>query len=507
MRPGERVAHRLHGQGTIESKLAGQRVRVRFDAAPTLPRTVLREDLTESTPATAVGRRQERGRSGAAEVDPRVLLREGKRDSVALESAPAHARARGARSSGGGRSRAERPNAEPSSAERSTARASTLGCFDAWQVLEALRMGVVPSRGVHEYTVARAHELGHLQRLLDAGRGCRVIWGDYGAGKTHMLDATEQLALESNYVTARLTLDPQRNALSQPLRLYRSIMASLRAANRLQPGFEPILSPLAASVDHCTPAGSRSSRFFTPYLHALRHGDDECLGWARDYIGGYPIDTDEVQTQLRRCGWRGQRPLAMSEYRTYGRMYMHLVGTLATWCADAGYRGLILLFDEVERIDALRRADQRHAFEVLKHYAAVVMHREHLEFDPESLYKGGQDVHRSIPLTFRDDQPLSAVFALTPLPEIVDDFQSITTCPDYDLALEPLGRVDAAELVAKIAQLYQRAFPGFRPASETREQVTHDVGEDIRAGNDSFRSAVRSAIFGFDASRLRDRLP
>lgn len=379
--------------------------------------------------------------------------------------------------------------------------ASSLEPADAWQTLEALRLGVVPARGVREYTVAREDELASIGELLERARGCRVIWGDYGTGKTHLLDAAQQLALEQGFATARLTLDPREQALHHPLRLYRHIAESIRTADRASSGFESLFERLADSPDHALWGGRRASRFFSPYLYALRHGDEEAIGWLRDYVRGDNLDAEDVNRVLKRLRWRGPRALRMPDFRTFGRMYVHLVGTLAAWCADAGSRGLVLLFDEVERVDALAKADQQYAFEVLRHYAAVTIDPADLAFDPEELYKGGHAVHREIPLRFQDDQPLTTIFALTPLEEIEEAFSGVTATDRYDLRLASLQRGALPTLVDRIAAIHRVAYPHHELSAATRERMVAEIGDHLEEGHDSFRAAVRAAVFLLDADR------
>ena len=332
---GDRVLHADFGSGTVVAKLPLDRVRVVFESAPGLPRTVERAGLEALAPAP-----------------PAKNAREVRR---ALPPVP--------------------ELGQPT-------RACSLDGATAWQTLEALRLGVVPAIGVQDYTIGREQELADLEQLLADGSGCRVLWGDYGAGKTHLLEAAQQLALDRGFATARVTLDPTERAMHHPLRLYRHIVESVRTHEQGSAGFEEIFEALIDSPRHFEPRGERYSRFFSPYLHVLRHGDVDQIGWLRDYVRGDNIGSDEINSILARLGWRGERVLRMSDYRTYGRMYIHLVGTLACWCADGGARGLVVLFDEVERVDSLTPDNQRYAFEVLQHYAAVTMKAQDLASIP-----------------------------------------------------------------------------------------------------------------------------
>ena len=448
---GERVGHPAFGTGVVEAKLVSGRVRVVFESEPLLPRTV-----------------------------PVVEL-------LAMEETP--------------HDQTSEPEASASGAS-SPSSAIDLAAADSWQTLEALRLGVVPARGVREYTVSRDAELASLDAVFEGGSGCRVIWGDYGTGKTHLLETAEQLALERNYAVARVTLDPREQALHHPIRLYRAITGSVRCLGQSTPGFEGLLDRLVDSDAHATPDGEQASRFFSPYLHALRSDDPEAIGWLRDYVRGDNVGSDEVNNELRKLGWKGRRVLRMSDFRTFGRMYVHLIGTLSCWIRDAGLRGLTVLFDEVERVDALSATDQVYAFQVLQHYAAVTMKASDLSFDPEQLYRGGQNVHREIPLRFREEQPLLTVFALTPLEEVETMFKEVTTTGNYDIRLGPLGRNLLGKLTDRVSNLYDHAYANYSPSSDVQRKIFELVADRLDDGHDSFRAAIRSIVFLLDADRL-----
>ena len=490
---GNRVHHPEHGPGVVVARAGFGRQRVRFDAAPTLPRTVHGRELVlskarEAADTGAAGREAEFEVESAAEpTSEPVSVVEPEADSTSNtelkgEVAP-----------------------EPGSPCADPDAGSPLACPRSWQTLEALRLGVVPARGVEDYTIARAQELKSLRELLRAQRGCRVVWGDYGTGKTHLLDVAERLALEQGFATTRTTLDPTENALHHPLRLYQKISASVRTADLIGAGLEAIFERLVDSDAHCHPKGHRASRFFSPYLHVLRHGRAAQITALRDYLRGDRIDSDEVNRILFRLKWTGQRVLRMSDYRTFGRMYTYLVGTIACWCADAGARGLVLLFDEVERVDALCGDDRKYALEVLRHFAAVTIAPEHLAFDPDELYKGGHAVHQQLPLRFREAQPLAAVFALTPLPEVQEQFDSVTENRSYDIWLDDLDRRCVGELVLRVADIYARAYAsaGAGLASRaTLDSIRAVIAGEIDDGHDSFRTVVQATVLLLDAKRF-----
>ncbi|MAE71136.1 MAG: hypothetical protein CME06_11805 [Gemmatimonadetes bacterium] len=467
LKRGDRVIHAVWGRGVVKQRLAYQAARVAFDSSPSLPKTLKLREIEFDFSAESARKR--------AEDDGVVLSRPPSGANGVNGALPAPA-----------------PPPSPSGPETG----------HAWQTLEALRLGVVPARGIREYTVAREPELASLSAMLNEERGCRVLWGDYGSGKTHLLEAAEQLALERGFATARITLDPRENALHYPLRLYRRIAASVRVPDQVGSGLDWLFEKLIDSPMHHDWEGRRASRFFSPYLKVLRR-ESRLAHLVRDYVAGEPVNVEEVNHVAARAGWRGKRMLTMSDFRTFGRMYVHLVGTLATWYSDAGLRGLVLLFDEVERVDALGLVARRYALEVLKHYAAVTIPPGDLAFEPDLLYRGGHKVHRELPLKFRGNQPLCTVFALTPLDEIRGYFSTVTHAKAYSIDLAPLRSELLPDLVRRIAAIYQRAYPEHKITRDLSMAARQRIAKANDRGEDSFRDAVRATVLLFDADRFR----
>lgn len=505
---GERVRHEAYGNGTVVASVFGRRVRVQFDHAADLPRTIRNRELQSLNGLhTSEAAPKPEARGKAAPEPPARTTPSGPATTPAPSSTPT------------------RPPAPTPPADEALATAAQpatgpgviplpaappdptpKGDPDLLQVLEALRLGVVPSTHVRDYTVSRSSELAEIDRLLDAAGGARVVWGDYGAGKSHMLDAAQQLASERGYATSRIVLDPREVPPTHPKRLYRALVNRLALPGEAGRGLAPLLTKLAKSAPHRNPWGERRSRFFSPYLFALTDGGIDFVGWLNDYVHGDDVRSGDVNEVLKINGWTGDRVLALQDYRTFGRMYVHMLGTLASWSRDAGYKGLVLLIDEVELVDDLTPDQMHHALEVLKHLVAVTVPEDDLAFSPEEdLYKGGNQVHREIPLKFEPDQPLITLFALTPLDEIRNAFARIIRTDRYDLPLTPIGHTTVPELIERIVKLYRKAYPGFTLTPDQARSICDRIMDAVNDGEDSPRAIVRGTVFMLDAARLGDR--
>ena len=107
-------------------------------------------------------------------------------------------------------------------------------------VLNALRSGVVPRRGLHLVQVGRAQEVQalvtDLDRISSGGAAVRFIVGDYGAGKTFFLSLVQTVALEKGLVTMTADLNPDRRLQGNDGQA-RSLYAELtrNAATRTKP--------------------------------------------------------------------------------------------------------------------------------------------------------------------------------------------------------------------------------------------------------------------------------
>lgn len=441
MRPGDRVTHARHGPGTVEVVRTDGRVSVRFDAARELPWTVPAHELVVD----------------GAEMPSARAIR-------VLRHVPPQL---------------------PLDAEHAKLR----------QVIEALRLGVVPASHLHEYTVGREDAVRKARELLRARQGMSLVFGDYGAGKTHFLELVEQEALEHGFVTSRVTLDQHETPLSHPQRLWRAIAGALRYPGTVRRGLLPLLECLEDDADHFHPNGRRFHRFLTPVLWAIRRKRNDLLeDVLLDYIEGQPVDAEQVNCMLRRARWSGPRLLALPDYRTYGRVYAYILGGVATWAADAGFTGACLLFDEAEQVDTFDRRRREFAYEVICHYAAASLPKKELLFDPEELYRGGQEVHRQLPLRFTASQPLVVFVALTPEPEI-QLMCSRLFRHDNAIELSPLSPRSRGKLVGKVVDLYRRAYGLEQPPEPHLERPP--------SWYESPRHLVRELVAALDRERYQ----
>lgn len=386
------------------------------------------------------------------------------------------------------------------------------------QLLEALRLGVVPPGGAELYTVGRDLELSMLRSDLDKAEGggaARVILGDYGTGKTHLLEVLEHLALERNFAVARVVLDEDEVAPSQPRRVYRELTRNLRLPDQDERGLEPLFSRALPELgtEFWDPEHPLYHRYLSPALAYYRELSEEQSherAALLDYIGGHAsLNNQDLEKLLRKAtGLRKQRLFALMDYRPWAHLYAYLLGGLAYLVRQAGYRGLAVLFDEAEFYALLNRAGREFADLLFGYYVCAAVGEENCKFSLEEAKRGGHAVHRSFPPLYQPEQHLYCVFAMTDDPKGLGALEKILG-PDQFACLSPLRLEDYQVLCSRVLELYQQAYPEL----EVGAAVENPMGEVVYQGVqtqalENPRQVLKFVMELLDFSRLRqDRIP
>ncbi len=382
--------------------------------------------------------------------------------------------------------------------------------------LEALRLGVVPRDGVSLYTVGRDVELDLVaQDLAQAAQSgaARVILGDYGTGKTHLLEVVESMAREQGFVVSRLVLDDEEVAPSHPKRIYRALVQGLSYPD--MPGRRGLLPLLEKVVDQLPDSFLQTEhpdyhRYLSPLMAHLRVLLDQpehrgLLELACDWIEGHPtVSNTELEKELRRATRvRGHRLYALMDYRPWAHLYTYLVGGIASLVQQAGYSGLVLLFDEAEFYALLSSAGREFADLLFGYYCAAALGPDQVRFDLEQAPRGGHAVHRSFPPLYQNQQKLYCVFAMTDDPRGLASLERILE-PERFACLSPLRLEDYQELCKRVIEIYQQAYPELEVGQLVQNPMGEVVYQGVRMGAfENPRQVLKFVMELLDFSRLR----
>ncbi|OUL31769.1 biotin carboxylase [Nostoc sp. T09] len=240
-------------------------------------------------------------------------------------------------------------------------------------LINSLGAGVVPRLGVEHIAVGREQELKSLlQNLDDIAEGVsafRFIIGNYGSGKSFMLQLIRSRAMEQGFVVADADLSSERRLAgsnNEGLATYRELMS--RLATKTRPDGGALVSILEGWINKiqqevAKEAGIRPNdegfddqveakiREVVQYIEDLVHGFD--FGSVIiAYWRGYRLDDDGLKNASMR--WlRGEFTTKIEAKAALGvrviiddDSWYDYIKLLAKFVAEIGYKGLLILVDE-----------------------------------------------------------------------------------------------------------------------------------------------------------------
>ena len=247
----------------------------------------------------------------------------------------------------------------------------------ARQIIEALgSSGTPPVRGIQHFNVGNHSILAALDEfylssyLQDGGAAYKMVIGDYGSGKSHFLYCLRDLAWSRGFAVVKVDLSPVETPYNDQRLVYAAVARNLiwhesdeqaadeRGLTRFlegtlarvigdEPSLETLTHPnYVGLVDtlEATPIDSLAYKnAVVGYLEAFVRGQEERQeALARWLMGAATTPGDTVI--LRNLGVTGKitRPNAF-------RMLRSLAQTIRA----LSYSGLVLLFDEVDRMASI----------------------------------------------------------------------------------------------------------------------------------------------------------
>ena len=253
-------------------------------------------------------------------------------------------------------------------------------------IVNSLKGGVVPRVGLPYITVGRDREvaalLHDLDLVADGGASFRFLVGRYGSGKSFLLQTIRNHAMGRGFVVADADLSPERRLQGtggQGLATYRELIRNLSTKTRPEGGvlnlvldrwvsnvqsqvtLEDGLSPedpafadamerrimgTMASVQELV-HGYDFARLLTMYWRAHLEGDDETKANVTKWFRGEYRNKTEARREL------GVN-IVIGDDDWYD--YLKI---LATFLVGAGYKGLVILLDEMVNLYKIPNAVSR----------------------------------------------------------------------------------------------------------------------------------------------------
>ncbi len=238
-------------------------------------------------------------------------------------------------------------------------------------ILNSLSAGVVPHIGLEYIAVGRKREvetiLRDLESIENGGGAFRFVVGQYGSGKSFLLQLARNNALERNFIVADADLSPDKRLAGtkgQGLNTYRELITNLSTKNRPEgQALELLLQKwimdlkrqvekegITESVPEFLNAIERKIKETALKMQTYLYGHDLAQVLLK-YWQGYRDGNDELQQSALK--WiRGEyekkseaRVLGVSQIISDDTWY-DFIKLLARLSTKLGYKGMLVLIDE-----------------------------------------------------------------------------------------------------------------------------------------------------------------
>ena len=369
-------------------------------------------------------------------------------------------------------------------------------------IIEALRLGIVPHGHIGGFTFGREQEIEDIKRwLVDRDDASFRIIGEYGAGKTHLLDYMYNIAINEGFAVARVELDPNEASLHSPKKVYRRLISSFqyRDANEQTGDFRDFMRDVARESYELRDR----HRYLGVVVDMLRRGRNDESVW--EWIEGHGSALKPT----------------LYDYGTAANIYCNILTALGWSAVQAiGLKGLILLIDEMETIDMSSYSYQIeyvHNFIsglIQAVYSAPKLLSEKVELRRHRLYEYRRSFHgretnlyypkhaKNVRFLYRRPSCTKLVMAFTPNPILEDIDHKVAVAYDSHarLHIEPLSHQALRNAFGYICSLYQQAYGFVLPSNISEAILSTVLGK--RDSGSSARGFFKTSVEALDILRF-----
>ena len=385
----------------------------------------------------------------------------------------------------------------------------------ARRAIESLRVGLPSLDGGTRQLAVGFREterlINRFLRDIDAdGGGAMVLKGSYGQGKTFALKVLEEIAGECGFITTRMEIDATENRLSKPLHIFRNLMRNLRLPDVDGPGVRALASKTneLLAEENRGNAAQRERWLNTmlgcfPLAWLLSDPDmpqkPRLLG-ILEYDPNYPVTAARMH-HVHQVGAKVWPPVI---YGTQGDFAAYVLSGIGRLARILGYKGFLIILDEMEKWTELNWADQSRAGNLLGGliWGATAEEgrrgwNDHPRLLEHSRWCGGY------PFTTEQRAHIGVAIAMTPRDEAADP--EAIWCQYGTILIGDVPRFTNEELIAyslAVVPLFARAYGIEFPSTVECDAIAADALCIWRRHGDlTTRSGVQAVIAAFDKWR------
>ena len=388
----------------------------------------------------------------------------------------------------------------------------------AHRMIEAFRLGIVPTQDVADFTFGREREINLISSALTSlsnGKGGTIIFeGGYGTGKSHLLEYIRAQALKKNFVVSSVELSTEETQPARPKRIYRELIANLRFLsniqqptpnNHLEGGFRDLMRYAVKRYVAPSYLGISEHLFFSPVLKRISKIDDHSLKsevfwqWieaesTKEYAIGNTAKSDKFQAPYRISG--GWNIPALYDFSTAADFYCYLISGLSFLSRNLNYNGLVLLLDEVETVAFLW---DNFIYERGINFLEGLIRMA--DNDPLLKSISKQMLHNQVrptPYIYKDAYVL-LVLAMTPEPAAI----RLKNLSHNYFTLTTLNEDNLKACFETLVKYYTIAFPDFTLLDQTKKRILNNA---LKYQDNGIRFFLKFSVESLDILRVNRKL-
>ena len=200
-----------------------------------------------------------------------------------------------------------------------------------------------------------------------------LVAGDFGSGKSHLLESLQHIALEQNFVASKVVISKE-TPLHDPAKLYRAAIQGAAVPGKRGSALTEIAFGLKldgrgyADLSGWAndPASGLDPRFAATLFLFERVRDEEVRDRIIAFWAGDPLNTSELRRWLRDHGEAATYKLDKVSTQ---ELPLHRFAFTPRLIVAAGYSGWVLLVDEVELIGRYSSKQRARSYAELARWA------------------------------------------------------------------------------------------------------------------------------------------
>lgn len=384
------------------------------------------------------------------------------------------------------------------------------GDLKSRSIVELLKLGIVPSFAVAEFTFGRDEIIERFKVLVENFNRNKgdvvVVIGDYGSGKTHILNYFWQYLLNKSFGVTYVSANFLVLIFSKPLTFYSEAVKNFKWIHKGEEhDFEKFLNRvLEADIDIRHP-------ILTPFFKAYKKGRD------RDLLLRY-IRGDNLRREHLDFIKKWYLPVLLN-HRSASDIYTNLLSCYGFLLEKIGSPGLAIIIDEAEEIFFPYFYDlggRKIAYSALKGLILAALSEPELtrlKLTGRNFFPVGKEgafglIHsgvRPMPYLFQVPSRLFLILGITPRNSWEYEHLIKLIPPDNQFQLTQMERKDGEALIEKLLEIYSKAFPQFELDRAIGNKIKNEYKWEI--GKRNLRLIIREIIDFLDLSRHKMASP